>query len=190
MYFNNSSDRNEHQIQIGLNVVEPYLASSVVDQGRELLDLYKVETHKLQTSSKKNFEKYENKHIVYANAPKLIDRVCTARKYNKVHIKLYADGGRGFLKLGLSIISADNSTSDSCEKIKSSGVKKAILLALVEDCIETHFNMDVLFKLTEINNVAYTFHADFKLLLYVIGNCIALFSYLISDIEHRKKVKK
>ena len=175
IYFNNFNDKNEPKL--GLSVVEPYLASSVVDQGRELLDLYKVETHKLQTCSKKNFEKYEDKHIVFANASTLIDRICTARKYNKVHIKLYADGGRGFLKLGLSIISADNSTSDSCEKIKSSGVKKAILLALVEDCIETHFNIDLLFKLTEINKVAYTFHADFKLLLYVIGNCIALYIF-------------
>ena len=157
----------------GRSVVEPYLASSVVDQARELKDLYKVEVKELQTNTKP--VAYGNKHIVFANAKDLIDRVCLIRKYDKVHIKLYADGGRGFLKLGLSIISAND--GECSEKIKSTGVKKAIILALVEDCIESYFNMDVLFNLTKINDISYTFHADFKLLLYVIGNCIALKHY-------------
>ena len=58
------------------------------------------------------------------------------------------------------------------------GVKRSILLAVVQDLPESHTNLNILFELTGLNEVAYTFHADFKLLLYAIGKFLIAFIFI------------
>ena len=60
---------------------------------------------------------------------------------------------------------------------KLTSVKRLILLALVPSVKETHFNMSILFKLTELNNISYIFVSDFKLLLICLGCQTATSSY-------------
>ena len=55
------------------------------------------------------------------------------------------------------------------QKGKLTGVQRLIMLCIVPDIPETHFNMKVLFQLTNLNSVKYILVSDFKLLLIVLG---------------------
>lgn len=85
-----------------------------------------------------------------------------------------ADGGQGFLKLCLTILPSDfdeneDPSNDSGSKYKFTSVKKVILLCVVPECKESYENMELLFRITDVNKIQFLFAADFKLLLITIG---------------------
>ena len=61
------------------------------------------------------------------------------------------------------------SEGGTVKKGKLTGVRKLIMVCIVPDVPETHTNMTILFKLTQLNLVSFLFVADFKLLLIVYG---------------------
>ena len=111
-----------------------------------------------------------------------------------VSIKVMADGGQGSLKICLTILpenydpKLDRAPRDedmedldappvkkrstyasggSVNSGKLTDVRKLLMLCIVPDVPETHSNMEILFNLTKINNISFTFVAD--LLLICIG---------------------
>lgn len=63
------------------------------------------------------------------------------------------------------------------KKGKLTSVDSLILLCITPDIKETHANMNILFDLTNINNIPFKFVADFKLLLIVNGQQTATSAY-------------
>jgi hypothetical protein len=62
-------------------------------------------------------------------------------------------------------------------KGKLTGVHRLIMLCIVPQIKESYENLDLLFKLTKINNISFKFVSDFKVLLLVNGQQTATSSY-------------
>ena len=101
-----------------------------------------------------------------------------------VEMKVGVDGGGGFLKITLNIIDLEECAetpkkrakySDGIEKsaLKSTGVKKLIILSLAPDVAETHENMCVLWNLLRIQNALQNhilrFATDLKMANILLG---------------------
>ena len=101
-----------------------------------------------------------------------------------VEMKVGVDGGGGFLKITLNIIDLEECAetpqkrakySDGIEKskLKSTGVKKLIILSLAPDISETHENMYVLWNLLQIQNALQKhimrFATDLKMANILLG---------------------
>ena len=130
--------------------------------------------------------------VVWADATALVETVSDIREYTgPVFIKVLADGGQNFLKLCLTILpegydptigkvpeKEDNELRNRSDiQRKLTGVKRLLMLCTVPDVPENHANMQILFRLTQLNNIPYIFVADFKLLLIVLGLQTAVSSY-------------
>ena len=115
-------------------------------------------------------------------------------------IKLGLDSGRGFLKLCLTMEQLKSSEEFTEEKkkrprheqrFKDGGVKKLIILALVENCLETYDNVKVLMDILGINTLSFSkcFSVDLKMdnimlgefpysLLSIHFNCFSIMIWL------------
>ena len=76
------------------------------ERGKQLEDLYHVENCQFKDS-----KGYTNsRYLVYANSEDLLARVCELRGLKgHVFAKVMIDGGQGFLKVSLSVLSYDYS---------------------------------------------------------------------------------
>ena len=124
-----------------------------------------------------------NKPVVYANAPKLIDSIFEKRNVEDIpnaKIKLMADGGQGFFKLSITILTEEEdssyneskrarfSTGGSMSKKENlNSVYRLIILSIVPQIKETYENVKTLFELTKVNEIPFKFSSDFKLLLII-----------------------
>ena len=172
---------------IGRKCVEPGYANHITEKGQTLADIYHLSHHEFEDNDKK-----VTLPVVWANAEEVISTISDAREFiGKVFVKVMADGGQNFLKICLSILpedydsdNADTEDDLSTEDLKKratyedgggigvyklTSVKRVIMLAIVPECKETHFNMKVLFDLTQLNNISFLFVADFKQLLICLG---------------------
>ena len=116
----------------------------------------------------------QKKHLVYCtNVAELISQLVTKREASANHIlKIGIDGGGGFLKVCLSILDYEVVESETKfsykdglkrDIFKDGGVKKLIILALIEDVKETYSNIKQLVDLLEIGTDKYFFAFDMKL---------------------------
>lgn len=114
------------------------------------------------------------------NVEGLIQFVKDKRGVSDAHLKLGLDGGGGFLKLCLSIQSEDQPESAdrkrqkfedgvAAKRFKDSGVKKLIILALVQSCQENYENVNLLFSAVNISNLGATFAVDLKMANILAG---------------------
>lgn len=131
----------------------------------------------------------EKRPVVWADAEELVEKVLEEREHVGNHfVKVMADGGKGFLKICLSIfpesyISDEKENSDELDQKRTrysdggsiskdqklSSVYKTIILCMVPSVLETYDNLQILFSLTNINNISFKFVSDLKLLLTVNG---------------------
>lgn len=63
------------------------------------------------------------------------------------------------------------------KKYKLTSVNRLLILSIVPDIKETYENTDLLFKMSNVNNISFQFLADFKLLLIINGQQTATSSY-------------
>ena len=108
----------------------------------------------------------------------LIEDVKIKRKVTESHLKFGIDGGRGFLKIVLSIQQINEDTESNNAKIssssfqykfKDSGVKKLILLAVAPNTQENYGNIKKLWSELNINDLIETIATDLKLANVLIG---------------------
>ena len=182
----------------GKKSVQPYYNKHIHERGKQLEDLYHVENLQF-TDSKGNTS---CRYLVYANSEDLLTRVCKLRDLKgHVFAKVMIDGGKGFLKVSLSVLPYDynpiseevfNNDSDESDDSnitqenklvtnsksnKITSVKKLVLLAIVPDIDESHSNLETIIKKTELNKISFILAVDFKLLLIVLGLQNAVSTY-------------
>ena len=139
------------------------------------------------------------------NVASLISYIKEKRQNPNVHLKFGIDGGRGFLKICLSVqdtsINANSRiTKPSSEKFKrlkyndnagnndtfkDSGLNKIFILAIAQNCQENYSNVLKLWNILKINDFQGTIATDLKLanLLAGIGSHSSMYpcTYCLAD---------
>lgn len=157
-----------------------------MEEKSHVLDsVYKKGIFKFETTKDKN-DVLEDRPVVYANATELLETIFEKRgitSMENVRIKAMADGGQGFFKISLAVLTEDSCTPNEDEKSRTlysaggsiskkrklNSVYRLILLCTVPKIKETYHNVKILFELTKLIEIPFKFTADFKLLLIVLG---------------------
>ena len=129
--------------------------------------------------------KVQKPAVICNNVKAFIDFVITERHLEgQICIKIVgADGGGGFFKVCINIyadpeeitkphakkFAVQNSKGSAPAKFKDSGVKKLLLLAIVEGIPETYDNVKVIFMALDIEHVDFCLACDLKLTNIVFG---------------------
>ena len=91
--------------QFGRESVQPYHRSHLTERGNHLFELYKFENISFTDSSNNPIDRC----LVFADAEDIIDRICDFRGYDYPGlVKVMIDGGKGFLKICLSVLPPDS----------------------------------------------------------------------------------
>ena len=130
-------------------------------------------------------EEHKSECFVYCNNVKeLIKYIQDKRKINEFDLKFGTDGGGGFLKICLSVLSNRdelNSNSSnkksrqiykdgiSANKFKDSGVKKLIILGIISGTQENYKNISMLWSSLNLEHLEGTIAADLKLANIMAG---------------------
>lgn len=184
---------------VGKKSVPKGIIAHLSQQSKLLEDIYKIGSDNFDCNDK---GVKESRPIVYASAQELLDSVIDHRKLEgNITIKVMMDGGQDFFKISMTVlpenfvsevdIEAEN-LSDHAEKggrsrysdggsvgkkAKLTSVKRLIMICIVPKIKETHDNLDLLFRLTKINDIPFKFVADFKILLTINGQQTATSMY-------------
>lgn len=173
----------------GKNSVPSNYREHMSNNSKKLEDIYKLEFCEFDCE---NTDDKKVRPVVYADAEELVNSVVENRNVQGFYVvKVMADGGQGFFKISFSIIPQNNSSEEPDndelnvndvherstyseggsfgKEAKVSSVNKLILLCVVPQIKETYENIKILFDLTKLNNIAFKFISDFKLLLIVNG---------------------
>uniref|UniRef100_A0A1I8HAM9 CCHC-type domain-containing protein n=1 Tax=Macrostomum lignano TaxID=282301 RepID=A0A1I8HAM9_9PLAT len=106
---------------------------------------------------------------VYAFLAHVSNSRGTAEMHQRV--KLAIDGGGNSLKVCVSVTVDDRGCTSSAQfnRFMDSGVKKILILALVEDVKECYQNVSVLMSTIDISSINFTLACDFKLANIISG---------------------
>lgn len=107
--------------------------------------------------------------VVYCNdVPELIQRIKSCRPACEDEIKIGIDGGGGFLKITLSVIS--KSQNNVANVFKDSGVKRLHILALAPNLQEKYENIFLIWNvLLKLNHLESIIAGDLKIINIIIG---------------------
>lgn len=121
----------------------------------------------------------------------LIEHVKKSREGNEEHghyIKLGIDGGGGFLKVTLSILSRDPPPARSSNSFKDSGVKRLHIIALAPNLPEKYEYISLIWNnLLNLNALEYTVAGDLKIINVIVGIMAHSSSYPCPYCEIAKK---
>lgn len=187
---------------VGRKSIPPHYERHMTENLNTFDNVYQVDLFDFDTDGNGSME--EKRPVVWADAEKLVEFVIEKRNsIGNVNLKLMADGGKGFFKISLSIFldscksepNYESKNSDFESDLKSSkrnlysdggttgrkslltSVNRLIMLCVVPQIKETYSNIELLFKLTNINNIPFKFVSDFKVLLIVNGQQTATASF-------------
>lgn len=150
---------------------EPRLRSKIQAKSHEMDDFFSVSEIEFSHCNGDK-ETIVKSSVVFCNKIKeLVDFIKERRSENFVHLKIGVDGGRGSLKITLSIQSL-LPISEGLKKssFKDSGVNKIIIIAIGFNVQENYRNIRSLFELLKLDELEnYTLAADLKLLNIVTG---------------------
>lgn len=114
---------------------------------------------------------HSNIPVIYCNdVPNLIERIKDTRRDEEddLYMKLGIDGGGGFLKITLSIVSRNPSVAK--DSFKESGVKRLHIIALAPNLPEKYEYISLLWNnLLKLNNLRYTVAGDLKIINVIVG---------------------
>lgn len=165
---------------------EPGLREELKNQNHILDNFFYVKQATF-LSFKKGIKKESNENLVYCNdLNELIKFVKISRNLqSKIYIKFGIDGGGGFLKVCLSILSEETndkiieskksnrqtySEGVAAKKFKDSGVKKLFLIGVAESVQENYDNVGMLWSLMNIRQFQEaTISTDLKLANILTG---------------------
>ena len=126
--------------------------------------------------------KEEKRSLVYCkNLQDLTNYVLHSRDYSPQHlVKLGIDGGGSFLKISLGIISTEEVDESKSPQQKSSrlltnsiardtGVKRQLIVAIVEDVPETYATVKVMMDQIHVEDVSFIISCDLKVAKILCG---------------------
>lgn len=181
-----------------------YNTTHVNENSKKLENVYQSGIFEFEVGQKTNVK--EKRPVVWADSEELLQAVLKARNVNDgVEIKVMADGGQGFFKISMTVLpknyspeldcSINDSESDDDSNFpkkkrstyaeggsvgkdaKLTSVNKLIMLCIVPEIKESYENIEILFNLTNINNIPFKFVSDFKIILIVNGQQTATSMY-------------
>ena len=134
------------------------------------------------SETKKKQTRVENKYFVYCNdVENLCKSVENERGVGNTHWKIGIDGGGGFLKICVSLLSDNNTRSLEMKKARlsysdnfdvqflDSSVKKLFIIGIVEATQENFENVSILWLLLKLNKIECTVATDLKMANILIG---------------------
>ena len=149
--------------------VEPGLKATLYEKHHQLDTFFEIRSLQFQ----KQNEYFNEQAIICNNVEGLIDKIIKYRGIlsDSSIIKIGADGGRGFLKICITIF--DKSQSDVHATFSDNGVKKIMILGIVsnKNVDENYFNLKTLWfnlKLHELQKT-FTIASDYKIINMLIG---------------------
>lgn len=162
---------------IGRLAIQPYLKQALIDEGESIKDFFEVREMSLQVKGDDGYELAQKPVVICKNVPAFIDYVIEERQIaSKVLLKKFgADGGRAMFKICLNIIvdaevsSPQKKRSAAALRKKDSGVKKLLILAVVEGIPETYENVKNLLSALQIACLDFSLANDFKLANMICG---------------------
>jgi hypothetical protein len=109
-----------------------------------------------------------------------IEEVCAKRNLDPKDCTLVLGSDSGQGKLILTMIIKPKQQTITKSKYKASGSKRVLILATVEDVPENNFNMEVIFRTLNLNDLQqeYTIVCDLKLMAILLGisSCTSMHS--------------
>jgi hypothetical protein len=179
----NFSDNKTNQIvrslrRSGLSV-EPKLRQALVAKGKALNDFFVSEIiPQIHKDAKTGLVTTVQKVAIVCNDVNgLVDYLIEKREVGpKRLVRIGADGGGGFLKICLNLIDMTPPKSPTASPeakkqsvFKDSGVKKLIVLAIMQDTQERYENIKEILGVLHLKDIDFSVAADMKLINIVIG---------------------
>lgn len=161
-----------------------YLRSKIVEYQTRLKDYYTLECIDVECyPPKKKGEKREKTLIMDSrffvrvkSKAELVQFLIQERKIEgDTTVKIGIDGGQNFLKIGLVLQKGRDPYEDTKSPIKKKqadgGVRRCLIIGILEDVPETHYNVKKLLDVLDIKpeDVDLTFTTDLKLLNILLG---------------------
>lgn len=167
--------REIRKITQNRKAIAPCLEKSLLQKSKLLDNFFSAIEIDIELSDKS----IEKRSFVYCNSLiNFIEYVKKIRYLDNVHVKIGIDGGRGFLKLTLSLqctSATDTTQSDNksngleSKKYKDSGVKKIFILGIVPSAPENHNNVSKMWETVNVNGSLDTIATDLKMANILFG---------------------
>lgn len=161
------------------HIIEKDMRGKIREMNRQLENLFEKRecTFAFVNETQKVHENFQQNVIVCTDITLLIEKVIEERDITDPLIRIGLDGGRGFMKVCLSIFNLDEkakefwSTKRLGERFQDSGVKKVLILGIVPDIQENYVNIKRLWLETGIDRIArkFTIATDLKLCNILLG---------------------
>lgn len=162
--------------KIGHLAVQPNLKRALVDEGESLAEFFEVRDMSLDVKNENDvYVKVQKPVVLCKNLPDFILRILKERGLEHVIVfkKYGMDGGGSFFKICLNVFKDESvsspekkktaSSSRSAAKFKDSGVKKLLLIAVVEGVPETYSNVQMILNALNIEFIDFSLASDLKL---------------------------
>lgn len=162
----------------GKKSIEPGFAEDLSSKPKEILQKYFTTKYiELEVTKDEQIE-MQTKKIVYCHdLPGYAKHIKEERGIKEdvdVQQKIGIDGGGGFFKVCLNIIKkdkADDVKSPPKKKpaYKDGGVKKLLIIGIVQEISETYYNAKTILKLLGIEKIDFVIATDYKLCNILLG---------------------
>ena len=159
------------------SVVEPNLLQKNHAKNHLLDDYFEIKTlsfHQILKETKA-VENIERPVVLCKDLQGFVDFIIETRNLDssKVSLRIGLDGGGGFIKICLSVFNPEDTMKDTClsKQFKHTGVKKALILALVPKTQENQFNVKRLWINSNIDDLKseFTIATDLKMINILLG---------------------
>ena len=144
---------------LGRNMVEPNILEQMADLHEELNEFYDVKEEMFLSG-----ESDISRNLVYVkDTSDIILHIIQERGLDphRAVVKIAVDSGQSMLKCVLNVFDPEETYSTSTVH-EDSGVKRSIILSLVEDVSESNFNLRKLLDPLKLNDVDYKIAFDLK----------------------------
>ena len=155
-----------HRHWHGSKSIEANLNVKLQQEDSSLQEFYAVTQLRLQVNQSTS----EDRAVVYCQNPSaLINHVLLSRNASSdtpAVVKLGIDGGGSFLKVCVNIVRCDADDPErrmkgACStRFQDSGVKKLLILAIVENVIENYDNLKAVMSLLDLESVSFVCAVD------------------------------
>ena len=160
------STRNTHMLAqdlravVGRRSIESNLKDVLYEQQHRLDEYFETKELRFTKLDKETKQKinYKDYAVLCKDVNGLIDYIMAERELHDDNtlIRIGLDGGRGFMKICLSVFDINNSTESKktfAKKFKNSGVKKLFILAIVPDLSENFWNIKMLWTELQLHKL-------------------------------------
>ncbi len=157
--------------------VQPGLREAMAERGKKLSPFFETRRKTFQVRDEKgNMKPVEKDIVVVKNPTEFVNFVKEERGREKVRVKVGIDGGGGFVKACMGVISDSVPHSPTSspvakkpptpiggERFKETGVKKLMIIGIGQGIPENHQNMRTFMSELQLGSLSFCLATDLKL---------------------------